>query len=90
MPLHERPQIVVLNKIDVPEARELAEFIRPEFEEMGFKVFEISTASHEGLKSLILRWQSSWRRTAWLVPAAEKEAGAWLLSSVVRPKGLPR
>ena len=37
MPLHERPQIVVLNKIDVPEARELAEFVRPEFEEMGLQ-----------------------------------------------------
>ena len=53
VPLNDRPQIIVLNKIDVPEARELADFVRPEFENMGYKVFEISTASHEGLKSLI-------------------------------------
>ena len=42
----------ILNKIDVPEAKELAEFVRPEFEKLGLKVFEISTASHEGLKEL--------------------------------------
>ena len=33
-------------------AKELAEFVRPEFEKLGLKVFEISTASHEGLKEL--------------------------------------
>lgn len=52
VPLNERPQMIVLNKIDVPEARELAEFVRPMFEERGYKVFEISTASHEGLRPL--------------------------------------
>ena len=41
-----------LNKVDVPEAKELAEFVRPEFEAMGLKVFPISTASHAGLKEL--------------------------------------
>ncbi|QPZ37028.1 GTPase ObgE [Paramicrobacterium chengjingii] len=52
IPLLERPQLVALNKVDVPEARELAEFVRPELEERGYRVFEISTASHEGLRSL--------------------------------------
>ncbi|SEC16196.1 GTP-binding protein [Paramicrobacterium humi] len=52
LPLLERPQLVALNKIDVPEARELAEFIRPELEERGYRVFEISTVSHEGLRPL--------------------------------------
>ncbi|WP_166998527.1 GTPase ObgE [Paramicrobacterium fandaimingii] len=52
VPLLERPQLVALNKVDVPEARELAEFVRPELEERGYRVFEISTASHEGLRSL--------------------------------------
>ena len=33
---------MILNKIDVPEAKELAEFVRPEFEKLGLKVFEIS------------------------------------------------
>ena len=52
VPLTERPQIVVLNKIDVPEARELAELVRPDLEARGLRVFEISTASHEGLRPL--------------------------------------
>jgi GTP-binding protein len=51
-PLLERPQLVALNKIDVPEARELADFVRPELESRGYRVFEISAASHEGLRSL--------------------------------------
>ncbi|GAA2109517.1 GTPase ObgE [Kocuria atrinae] len=52
VPLTERPRMVVLNKIDVPEARELADFIRPDLEERGYRVFEVSTASHEGLRQL--------------------------------------
>jgi GTP-binding protein len=52
VPLTERPRLVVLNKIDVPEARDLAELVRPELEARGLRVFEISTASHEGLRPL--------------------------------------
>ncbi|RSX55257.1 GTPase ObgE [Bifidobacterium samirii] len=52
IPIPERPRIIILNKVDVPEAKELAEFVRPDFEKLGFKVFEISTASHAGLKEL--------------------------------------
>ncbi|MFI6521093.1 GTPase ObgE [Spirillospora sp. NPDC050679] len=51
-PLSDRPRIVVLNKVDVPDARELAEMVRPEFEKRGLKVFEVSAASHEGLREL--------------------------------------
>ncbi|GAB2755323.1 GTPase ObgE [Salinifilum aidingensis] len=50
--LADRPRVAVLNKVDVPEARELAELVRPELEERGWRVFEISTASHEGLREL--------------------------------------
>ncbi len=52
IPIPERPRIVILNKADVPEAKELAEFVAPEFEARGMKTFIISTASHEGLKEL--------------------------------------
>ncbi|WP_192627106.1 GTPase ObgE [Microbacterium sp. OAE522] len=51
-PLLERPQLVALNKIDVPEARDLADLVRPDLEARGFRVFEISTVSHEGLRPL--------------------------------------
>ncbi|TKV61408.1 GTPase ObgE [Nakamurella flava] len=50
--LSERPRVVVLNKIDVPEARELAEFVRPDIEAAGYRVFEVSAATHEGLSAL--------------------------------------
>ncbi|MGX1792004.1 GTPase ObgE [Microbacterium sp. NPDC055312] len=51
-PLLERPQIVALNKVDVPEARDLAEMVRPDIEARGFRVFEISTVAREGLRAL--------------------------------------
>ncbi|PXX10485.1 GTPase ObgE [Mycolicibacterium moriokaense] len=51
--LADRPRAVVLNKIDVPEARELAEFVRDEItQRFGWPVHEISTVSREGLRPL--------------------------------------
>ncbi|MGN7976128.1 GTPase ObgE [Microbacterium sp. 22195] len=52
VPLLERPQLVALNKVDVPEARELADMVRADIEARGFRVFEISTVSREGLRPL--------------------------------------
>jgi GTP-binding protein len=51
-PLGERPRIVVLNKADVPDARELAELVTPELQERGLEVITVSAASHEGLREL--------------------------------------
>jgi GTPase len=50
--LADRPRVVVLNKIDVPEARELAELVRPELAERGLPVFAVSTVTREGLREL--------------------------------------
>ncbi|MDA2810578.1 GTPase ObgE [Nocardiopsis sp. RSe5-2] len=50
--LSDRPRLVVLNKIDVPDARDLAEIVRPMLEERGLKVLEVSAASREGLREL--------------------------------------
>jgi GTP-binding protein len=47
-----RPRLVALNKIDVPEAAELAALVRPEFEDRGLPVFDISAATHAGLSDL--------------------------------------
>ncbi len=52
VPLLDRPQLIALNKVDVPEARELAEFVRPELESRGYRVFEISAVAHVGLREL--------------------------------------
>ena len=52
VPLVERPQLVALNKVDVPEAKDLADLVRPELESRGYRVFEISTVAHQGLRQL--------------------------------------
>ncbi|HEX8003327.1 MAG TPA: Obg family GTPase CgtA, partial [Mycobacteriales bacterium] len=50
--LDDRPRLVALNKIDVPEARDLAAMVRPDLEARGLDVYELSAASHEGLREL--------------------------------------
>ncbi|MBM9508327.1 GTPase ObgE [Actinacidiphila acididurans] len=50
--LENRPRLVALNKVDVPDGRDLAELIRPDLEARGYRVFEVSAVSHEGLKEL--------------------------------------
>jgi len=45
-----RPRIVALNKIDVPEAREVAERAREVLAGRGLEVHEISAATHEGVR----------------------------------------
>ena len=50
--LDDRPRIVALNKVDVPDAREIAGFVRADLEARGLDVFEVSAASHAGLKEL--------------------------------------
>jgi len=48
----DKPRLVVLNKVDVPEGRELASLVRPDIEARGLDVYEISAATHEGLREL--------------------------------------
>ena len=51
--LAQRPRAVVLNKIDVPEARELADFVRDEItRRFGWPVHEVSTVARVGLRPL--------------------------------------
>lgn len=50
--LAERPRIVVLNKVDVPEGRELGELVRTDLEARGLAVYAVSAATHEGLTEL--------------------------------------
>jgi GTP-binding protein len=51
-PLSERTRIVVLNKSDVTEARELAEMVKPDLEARGVEVFVVSAVARTGLKEL--------------------------------------
>jgi GTP-binding protein len=50
--LEDRPRLVVLNKVDVPDGQDLAEMIKPDLEARGYRVFEVSAVSHAGLKEL--------------------------------------
>ncbi|MGW0552303.1 GTPase ObgE [Streptomyces altiplanensis] len=50
--LGDRPRVVVLNKIDIPDGQELADMIRPDLEARGYRVFEVSAVAHLGLKEL--------------------------------------
>ena len=51
-PLSERTRVVALNKADVPEARDLAEMVKPMLEERGLEVHIVSAVAHTGLKEL--------------------------------------
>ena len=50
--LADRPRLVALNKIDVPDARELAHLVEPDLEARGWQVIPVSAATHEGLREL--------------------------------------
>jgi GTP-binding protein len=52
LPLDERPALVALNKVDDPDGRELAALVRPELEEAGYRVFEVSAVARTGLREL--------------------------------------
>jgi GTP-binding protein len=50
--LEDRPRLVALNKIDVPDGRDLADIVLEDFEARGLQVIPVSAASHEGLREL--------------------------------------
>ncbi|SDS36869.1 GTP-binding protein [Paraoerskovia marina] len=82
VPIADRPRLVVLNKIDVPEARELADLVRPDLEARGLRVLEISTASHEGLRQLTFDLAKVVRHARASAPAPEATR------TVIRPKAV--
>lgn len=51
--LAEKPQMVVLTKIDITEVAEQAEELRGHFESLGYPVFLISSVTGQGLKELV-------------------------------------
>lgn len=51
--LEDRARMVVLNKIDVPDARELAAMVAPDLRARGLQVFEVSASSGEGLQAWV-------------------------------------
>ena len=51
--LEDRPRLVALNKIDIPDAQQVADFAIGELRDRGLQVFPISTRSGQGLHELI-------------------------------------
>ena len=74
VPLGRRPRIVVLHKVDVPQARELAEFVLDDLRERCPVVLTVSSASHEGLRELTFAMAALVRehRAATAVPQAPR------------------
>jgi GTP-binding protein len=50
--LTDRPRIIVLNKVDLPDGRELADYVSGDLEKFGWPVYTVSAVSREGLKEL--------------------------------------
>ncbi|MFI6540905.1 GTPase ObgE [Nonomuraea sp. NPDC050547] len=80
--LEDRPRMVVLNKADVPDARELAEMVRAEFEDKGLRVFVISAATHDGLREL------TFAMGEWVAAARAQKPIEEPTRLVIRPKQL--
>ena len=53
--LAELPQMVALNKADMPDAEEIIERLRPDLEGRGLEVFAISALTGQGLQPLVYR-----------------------------------
>ncbi len=52
IPLTQRPQLVAINKTDLPDGQAMADMTRAELESRGLRVFEISAVSRKGLDEL--------------------------------------
>ncbi|BBE22540.1 GTPase Obg [Arthrobacter sp. MN05-02] len=84
VPLNERPRLVALNKVDVPDGRDMAEFVRPELEARGYRVFEVSASSHEGLRQLGFAMAEIVENARKAVAAAPRKVAP----PVLRPRGV--
>ncbi|MDP9850209.1 GTPase ObgE [Streptosporangium lutulentum] len=80
--LEDRPRMAVLNKSDVPDARDLTDIVRPMLEERGLRVFSVSAATHDGLKELTYAMGEMVAAARAAVPVAEPTR------LVIRPKQL--
>ncbi|MYW02906.1 GTPase ObgE [Streptomyces sp. SID3343] len=50
--LEDRPRMVALNKIDVPDGNDLADLVKADLEARGLQVFMVSAVSRAGLREL--------------------------------------
>jgi len=50
--LAQRPRLIALNKVDIPDGREMAELVADTLRERGYEVYLISAVTREGLPEL--------------------------------------
>ena len=50
--LEDRPRLIALNKIDVPDGQDIADMVTDDLRARGLRVFEVSAASGAGLREL--------------------------------------
>ncbi|MFC5729631.1 MULTISPECIES: GTPase ObgE [Nocardioides] len=80
--LDDRPRLVALNKVDVPDGRGIAEMVVDDLKERGMRVFEVSAMSGEGTRELVYAM-------AEIVQEARKAKAAEIPQRiVVRPKAV--
>lgn len=60
--LAERPQLIVVNKMDLPAAQEQWPGLETAFQRLGFDVFAVSAATREGFEPLLYRTAELCRR----------------------------
>ncbi len=51
--LSDRPRIIALNKVDLPDGAAIAEMVAPVFQERGYEVYKVSAAARIGLQELL-------------------------------------
>ncbi len=51
--LSDRPRIIALNKVDLPDGKAMADMVEHNFKERGYEVFQISAAARIGLQELL-------------------------------------
>ncbi|MEY3094370.1 MAG: GTPase ObgE [Actinobacteria bacterium] len=51
--LSDRPRIIALNKVDLPDGKAMADMVEQTFRERGYEVFQISAAARIGLQELL-------------------------------------
>ena len=51
--LSDRPRIVALNKVDLPDGKAMADMVEPILKERGYEVYQISAAARIGLEPLL-------------------------------------
>ena len=80
--LEDRPRMVVLNKIDIPDGRDLAEMVKPDLEARGYRVFMVSAVTREGLKEFMYALAGAVAANRLATPVAEPTR------TVLRPRAV--